>query len=152
MKKMDLSSIIMVTLILLAACTTSPKQPLQNNAATTLDSLQRENRLLKDSLARMDRLLKNSVSADDADLNNAFRDVGIEHARTTITNDLLKRTDLLPPGELGGTMRYERVVIVNRNWAIATASDGHVLLNMLFQYTVKPGGNIKWKVLRVDEE
>jgi hypothetical protein len=80
-----------------------------------------------------------------------LRSRGLNDPVNDITNDLLRRTDLISEeGVLGGTMGFyspDNIRILNSRWVFAYFEDGHVRGSMLLQYDVEQGGRIHWKVL-----
>jgi hypothetical protein len=80
-----------------------------------------------------------------------LRSRGLNDPVNDITNDLLRRTDLISEeGVLGGTMGFyspDNIRILNSRWVFAYFEDGHVRGSMLLQYEVEQGGRIHWKVL-----
>jgi hypothetical protein len=80
-----------------------------------------------------------------------LRSKGLDDPVRDITNDLLRRTDLISEeGVLGGTMGFyspDNIRILNSRWVFAYYEDGHVRGSMLLEYEVEQGGRIHWKVL-----
>lgn len=79
-----------------------------------------------------------------------LKELGLKNPAADLVASLEKRTDLVPAGGvLGGTMSYrgsDRWVIT-RHWVFADADDGHIAVQVLLRYEVKPGGQISWEIL-----
>ena len=64
--------------------------------------------------------------------------------------DLAGSPDLIPQkGVLGGTMHFyeDHIYVLTDRWVLAYFDDGHIAGYAWLRYTVKPGGEIAWKVL-----
>lgn len=83
---------------------------------------------------------------------NRLKRQGLNDPVNDITEDLLKRSDLIPhEGVLGGTMAFyapENIHILSPNWVFAYFEDGHVRGEILLEYTVDDNGNISWNVIK----
>ncbi len=82
---------------------------------------------------------------------NRLRRQGLDDPVNDITEDLLKRNDLIPhEGILGGTMAFYtpgNIHILSPKWVFAYFEDGHIRGEILLEYTVDEQGNISWKVI-----
>lgn len=82
---------------------------------------------------------------------NRLKRQGLEDPVDDITQDLLKRNDLIPhEGVLGGTMAFyspSNIHILSPHWVFAYFEDGHIRGEMLLEYSVEDNGSLSWKVI-----
>lgn len=116
--------------------------------------------VLLDSIAQLhiqlDSLAKGDIA--DGDVNywtdysttlSALKKQGIAEPKTYVANKLSERTDLIPMKPvLGGTMMFNRIMLMGDHWAIAEFEDGHVGGQMLLAYSVDSKNNLTWKVIQ----
>ena len=116
--------------------------------------------VLLDSIAQLhiqlDSLAKGDIA--DGDVNywtdysttlSTLKKQGIAEPKTYVANKLSERTDLIPMKPvLGGTMMFNRIMLMGDHWAIAEFEDGHVGGEMLLAYTVDAKNNLTWKVIQ----
>lgn len=83
---------------------------------------------------------------DEIDLMH-LKEQGLDDPPRQLRESLIAHPELIPfPGVHGGTMRIEdeSIVLLNPPYAFATFDDGHIVGNLLAEYSVKPGGRIEW--------
>jgi hypothetical protein len=116
--------------------------------------------VLLDSIAQLhiqlDSLQKGDIA--DGDVNywtdnsqtlQALKKQGIADPKTFVANNLSERTDLIPmKAVLGGTMMFNRIMLLGDHWAIAEFEDGHVGGEMLLAYTIDAKQKITWKAVQ----
>lgn len=77
--------------------------------------------------------------------------MGLEDPVNDITQDLLRRSDLIQhEGVLGGTMGFyspDNIHILSPQWVFAYFEDGHIRGEMLLEYSIERDGTISWKVI-----
>ncbi len=82
---------------------------------------------------------------------NRLKRLGLEDPVNDITQDLLRRSDLIQhEGVLGGTMGFyspDNIHILSPQWVFAYFEDGHIRGEMLLEYSVGRDGSISWKVI-----
>jgi len=82
---------------------------------------------------------------------NRLKRQGLDDPVRDITDDLLKRNDLIQhEGIMGGTMAFytpENIYILSPQWVFAYFEDGHIRGEMLLQYTVESNGTLTWEVI-----
>ncbi|MDP1638338.1 MAG: hypothetical protein Q8K74_12640 [Candidatus Nitrotoga sp.] len=68
-----------------------------------------------------------------------------------LRDDLMKRNELIPcKGVQGGVMAIhspDQIQFQEPNRVLVQADDGHVDSNVLFEYSIRGGGKIAWKVV-----
>jgi hypothetical protein len=65
-----------------------------------------------------------------------------------LRDSLEAHPEMIPyAGVLGGTMRFNDVVLLRPSFAFAEFDDGHIDGAMLLEYQVADGGRITWKRL-----
>jgi hypothetical protein len=119
--------------------------------------------VLLDSIAQMhiqlDSLQKGEIAngdvnywTDNSQTLHALKKQGIADPKTFVANNLSERTDLIPMKPiLGGTMLFNRIMLVGDHWAIAEFEDGHVGGEMLLAYTVDANQKITWKAVQAHQ-
>lgn len=82
---------------------------------------------------------------------NRLKRQGLDDPVKNITDDLLRRSDLIQhQGIMGGTMGFytaENIYILTPQWVFAYFEDGHIRGEMLLQYTVESNGTLTWEVI-----
>lgn len=77
-----------------------------------------------------------------------LKDYGLQDPVTGIADNLEKHTELIPyQAVLGGTMRFHKVYVLTTKWVLASFEDGHIVGNMLLEYSVSYGGDITWRIV-----
>jgi len=79
---------------------------------------------------------------------NLYKKKNLSDPVKEITEDLMKRKDLIPEkAVLGGVMKIENVALLSPDYAYATFSDGHILGHMILKFYISKEGNIDWQLL-----
>ncbi len=80
-----------------------------------------------------------------------FRKLGLKNPEQDIIDDLGGREDLMPVKGIFGARpsfyKDVRMYVLNSRWVYATFDVGEKLGQRLYEYTVKDGGEITWKVI-----
>ena len=76
---------------------------------------------------------------------------GISNPEEDLASDLMQHKELIPyKGVMGGTMGFyskKNIHVLNTRWVLASFEDGHIGGQILLEYAVSPGGEIRWKVI-----
>ena len=76
---------------------------------------------------------------------------GISNPEEDLAADLMQHRELIPyKGVMGGTMGFyspKDIHILSSRWVLASFEDGHIGGDMLLEYAVSPGRDIRWKVI-----
>ena len=82
---------------------------------------------------------------------NQLKKQGISNPEKDLASDLMEHRELIPyKGVMGGTMGFystKNIHILNSRWILASFEDGHIGGDMLLEYRVDQGGEIRWRVL-----
>ncbi len=80
-----------------------------------------------------------------------LRNQGLADPVGTLRADLTRHREVIPyKGILGGTMGFydtSAVVLLDRRWVYAHFGDGHYEGQGVFEFSVGPGGRIRWKTV-----
>lgn len=104
---------------------------------------------------RVDSLSKTNIGGggemdywqQGGDNRRALKKQGITNPETFISEQLSRRSDLIPDKPvLGGQMSFSRISLLGDRWAIAAYEDGHVGGQLLLKYTLRDTA-IRWKVM-----
>ena len=73
---------------------------------------------------------------------------GITNPEKFIKTDLRNNSSLIPyPAALGGTMRFNSIMLLGDRWAAADFDDGHIDGRLFLKYSIKKDSSIKWTVV-----
>ncbi|MEM6684409.1 MAG: hypothetical protein AAF617_01335 [Bacteroidota bacterium] len=73
---------------------------------------------------------------------------GITNPTKFIEESLRKNTELIPlEAVLGGTMVFENIQILGKEWLIASFEDGHIQGRAIYKFTLTEKGELKFQVL-----
>ena len=114
-----------------------------------MNQLLSENRSLSNKTIQLEETLSkaNADSHISADLKQELEQLGIANP-SFIMEDLMNRPELISEeAVLGGTMQFERVYLLDTQWAIAFFSDGHILGYGLYEYLIDDDQTISWRLL-----
>ena len=140
MKKL---SLIILTSICIFGC---KEKNQTENLLAKVDSLKTEN----DSLAKI--LTKKKSESNywfDAEYDGEkLIEIGIRNPEEFVENTLREKTDLIPlKATLGGTMNFEKIQLLSREWLIADFSDGHVQGRAIYKYKLNIKGQLEFELL-----
>jgi hypothetical protein len=135
---------------------------LNNELTVENDDLKSRISQLQDKLdinTRELSTLKQQLSDKQKELDNApklsqyfislYKSKNLSDPQKNITEDLMKRTDLIPQkAVLGGAMKIENVALLSPDYAYATYSDGHILGHMILKFYVSKEGKIDWQLIK----
>jgi len=80
-----------------------------------------------------------------------LRDLGLADPVAMLRADLMRHPELIPyKGVLGGRMGFYSpgdIVLLNSRWVYARFNDGHIVGFGIFEFSVAPGGRIRWKTV-----
>ncbi|MFD0837221.1 hypothetical protein ACFQ0I_15690 [Mariniflexile aquimaris] len=75
-------------------------------------------------------------------------EIGIKNPEEFIENTLREKTELIPlKPTLGGTMNYDKIQLLSREWLIADFSDGHVEGRAIYKYKLNKKGLLEFELL-----
>ena len=84
---------------------------------------------------------------DDVDVEE-LRRKGLANPASELRDSLQAHPGLIPyPGVLGGTMRFDEILLLRPPFAFAEFDDGHIDGAMLVEYEVMGPGRVSWKRL-----
>ena len=73
---------------------------------------------------------------------------GLNDPVHTLVRDLQGHPELIPPGDLGGTMGFydsTQIHVLNERWVYAYFEDGHIAGYGLFEFSISDGNRVRWK-------
>ena len=140
MKKL---SLIILTSICIFAC---KEKNQTENLLAKVDSLKTEN----DSLAKIltEKKSESNYWFDAEYDGEKLIEIGIKNPEEFVENTLREKTDLIPlKATLGGTMNFEKIQLLSREWLIADFSDGHVQGRAIYKYKLNKKGQLEFELL-----
>lgn len=140
MKKLTL---IILTSIFVFGCN---KINPTENLLTKVDSLKTKN----DSLTKI--LTEKKSDSNywfDAEYDgDKLIEIGIKNPEEFVENTLREKTELIPlKATLGGTMNFDKIQLLSREWLIADFSDGHIQGSALYKYKLNKKGQLEFELL-----
>ena len=140
MKKL---SLIILTSICIFGC---KEKNQTENLLAKVDSLKTEN----DSLAKIltEKKSESNYWFDAEYDGEKLIEIGIKNPEEFVENTLREKTDLIPlKATLGGTMNFEKIQLLSREWLIADFSDGHVQGRAIYKYKLNKKGQLEFELL-----
>ncbi|OHD53824.1 MAG: hypothetical protein A2Y33_16715 [Spirochaetes bacterium GWF1_51_8] len=117
------------------------------NSKLLLDKLSAQTNMGAVSQSQPDR--PDSLDLSKFDIK-VMTGLGLTNPVSNLIADLSMHPELIPfKGQLGGKYGFYnpgKYIVLNSKWVYAPVDDGHNMGYILFEYTVKKGGTIEWKV------